>query len=203
MVSHRREQFERRGFTLVEVLLTLSLILVATSIVVPSVMYLVHDRDLKVSVNDVRVELSRTRMHALDAGAIYQFRYEPGGVYYIVLPEEFDILENEQTQAQDTNAIVATQIYKQVFKLPEGFQFENIYEDLPVEQLPEDWLTGLPNKLDLQSTAWAPALLFYPDGTAEESEFKVVETERKQSMRLSVRGLTGAVTVSSIEAEKQ
>ena len=203
MISESRENNRHRGFTLVEVLLTLSLILVAMTLVVPSVMYLVHDRDLKSSVDEVRVELSRTRMHALDAGATYQFRYEPGGVRYIVLPEEFDVLENEQTQAQETNASVAPQIFKQVFELPEGFQFENMIEDLPVEQLPEDWLSGLPDKLDLVSTNWAPPILFYPDGTAVESEFRVVETERSQSMRLSVRGLTGAVTVSSIQAEKQ
>ena len=64
--------------------------------------------------------------------------------------------------------------------------------------LPATVVEGLTGAKDLAGTSWSPPLLFYSDGSATDAAFDVVLTKTKLARRLTLRALTGAVTVSNV-----
>ena len=88
----RCAQETRCGYTLLEMLMVLSVLVVMTAIVFPPLNRMYADHYLKRSVEEVRIKLTSTRIHALDSGVTYQFRFEPEGQHYLVIPYESDIL---------------------------------------------------------------------------------------------------------------
>ena len=186
----------RRGYTLLEVLIVLGVLTALTMLAGPSIDRLYHDNKLNQAVERVRVKMSAVRIRALDHGIIYQFRFEPDGQRFLVIPYERDTLELQESQQT---------VFRFAGKLPEDMQFatsaKNDFSsasDIATERIPEELLTGLPESRELEWTSWSPAVLFYPDGTAVDAEFYVVDSKNR-SIRLSLRGLTGAVTVSPSE----
>ena len=69
-----------------------------------------------------------------------------------------------------------------------------------IEALDERAVAGLAELTKLQETVWAAPLLFYSDGTSRTASFDIVD-EKLRSRRLSVRALTGGVTISDPNQE--
>ena len=86
-------------------------------------------------------------------------------------------------------------------QLPEGLTFvaasESMMGNEPVTQ---ESVAGLPGESELSGVSWSPPLLFYSDGAATDAAFDVV-SEEKRFQRLTLRALTGAVTVSTIQIQ--
>src|SRR5207244_7163871 len=78
----------RAGFTFVELMLVLALLLVASSLVVPPVLRLMADQPLKEAAERARSQLANVRLKALDSSVAWQFRFEPGGRRYLWMPLE-------------------------------------------------------------------------------------------------------------------
>lgn len=188
----------RPGFTLLEMLLVLAVMIALISIVWPSIMRLYADHQLKQSVEEVRLRMASIRIKALDAGIIYQFRFEPDGTHFLVAPYEADdygVDESQSDRGMDSST------FHFAGEMPEGLQFRAGTENLfGTERLPEDMLRQFPNSHDLSEVTWSPPLLFYSDGTASDAALEVVDAKH-QMIRISVRGLTGAVKVSRVELE--
>ena len=140
---------------------------------------------------------------ALDSGVTYQFRFEPEGQHYLMIPYESDVLAAPDASSGDSASTLGGASFKYAGKLPEDIRFA-FEEDVDgtAERLPDELLDGLPDAHDLKDAAWSPPLLFYPDGTAIDAAFRAIDS-KSQLVRLSVRGLTGAVTVSSVEMEDE
>lgn len=184
------------GFTLLEILLVLGVLTVFLGIAWPSVTGAYRRYAFSDRLEDVRSAFAGSRLTAIDAGLIYQFRYEPGGRNYVLVPYELPI-------GSPTDNSTAASVGKQVSgELHETMQFETTSSFAGVEKLSPDMLSGLSNAGKLQSVDWGPAILFYPDGTSVDATFDVVD-EQKRRGRLTVRGLTGAVTLSRPEASDE
>lgn len=187
------------GYTLIEIMLAISVLLVMTAVVWPPVNRMYADFRLKQATERVRVKLAGTRIRSLDSGTIYQFRFEPGGTNYLLIPYELEAGDNPSgstTTASTTGAMTFAGV------LPETMRFDYPSDDQPpAERLTAEFLDGLAEAFQLEKLAWSPPILFYPDGTATQVAFDVVDNERQTLIRLSVRDLTGAVTVSRVESE--
>ena len=179
------------GYTLLELLFVLAILLLLAGMAWPRVQGLYERHQLQSATEDVRVRLTGTRFRAIDSGLIYQFRYEPGGQNYIVVP--YDVVTgtsaDEGTQQQPPTY---------VGRLPASMRFE-APDGVAVttEQMGSGGLAYIDTAGELRDTAWSAPILFIPDGTATDDAFDVID-EEDRFMRLSVRGLTAAVTVSQI-----
>lgn len=187
----------RGGYTLLELLLVLAILVAIAGLSWPSVNRMLEDLTIKEAVEPVRVELSKTRIRALDAGVTWQFRFEPDGRRYLMVPYEFDELEaNAEVLQQQLEAFP-----RMAGKLPEGLTFVAASESmLGNEPVTQESVTGLPGESELSGVSWSPPLLFYSDGAATDAAFDVV-SEEKRFQRLTLRALTGAVTVSTIQTQ--
>jgi len=180
----------RGGFTLLEMLLVLSVLLVLAAIIYPSLQGAYANTRIQHSVEELRIKLAGTRFRAIDSGLVFQFRYEPGGRQYLAIPYEYDSSGEEQ----DLSVLG-------VFngELSEETTFR-VADDEPVgaEKLAAGQLIGLDDATSLSKLTWSPPILFFPDGASDAAAFEVTDAQG-QFIRVSIRDLTAAVSLSRLE----
>jgi len=159
---------------------------------------------LKENVEAVRSRLARTRLSAIEAGLVYQFRYEPNGRRCLALPYERP-LEGGDASATAPGAV---QYPAYVLELEDGLQFRTsppgpaLLTAAPstVERLSEEWLTAFGVPTTLAQVGWATPILFAPDGTAQDASLFVADSNGRYQL-VSVRGLTASASVGRVERE--
>lgn len=199
----------RRGVTLFEVLLVAAILAVIAGLSMPSVLGRLAENSLKDDASKVRQQLAGCAVKAADSGLVYQFRYEPGGRRYAVLPFERPDAgsagrssgSEDEVAGQSSNAAAVHS-----GMLSTGVRFgggsggdPGNAEAVSAGPLPSEWLSLLSDGDTLGDVAWSAPVLFYPNGTATNDRL-VLESNRDQRIRVSIRSLTASVTTSSIEA---
>ncbi|MGQ0634320.1 MAG: prepilin-type N-terminal cleavage/methylation domain-containing protein [Planctomycetaceae bacterium] len=179
----------RPAFTLFEMILVLAIVAAAVAIAWPSITWLYRRRHLEQGAEFVRAKMSSARVHAVESGVPYQFRFEPGGKRFIVIPFDPELLVEAAAQGS------AQKVAKAAGTLSGSARFEggNLFTDKGSE-IPDGWLAGLPNGPSYMGAKWSDPVVFYPDGTAMQGDF-YIRDDHKREVRLSVRSLTGAVRV--------
>lgn len=184
------------GFTLLEIVLVLSVIVVIISMTWPSLMRYAAQEQLRDAAISVRHELAGCRIHAVENGLVYQFRYEPGGRYYAALPYDRPDTGNSKTDVSNSRVKTSNGPAVTLHKLPETLQFQ-VKPSQPVEQLAPEWQAMLSQREPLGIVSWSVPLLFFMDGTSDNATV-IVEDQQGNSQTLTLRGLTGGVTSSPI-----
>lgn len=184
-------------------LLVLAILLIVTGVVFPPVLRMMADQPLKEGAERARVQLASVRLKALDSSAAWQLRFEPGGRRYLWMPTEtVSTAANASSSAVTSHTNAATG--PTAGELPKGINFGGDLNGvpLPAERLSQELIAGLPNAYQLAQVGWSAPLTFQPDGSAADSELSVIDARNRQ-IRLTVRGFTGGVTVSSIETRRR
>ena len=166
----------RRGYTLLELMLVLGILLILAGIAWPAVQGMYQRHRLQTAAEDVRAHLAGTRLRAIDSDTVYQFVYEPGGQAYSVQPYEASALPT-------TSAM-----------LPEPIRFD------ATDALNDstDFLLNQSSSAGAGTTNLSTPILFAPDGSSIDATVSLVDDEGR-TIRLSVRGLTAAVSVGSVQ----
>lgn len=182
----------RLGFTLLEMTLVLAVIVIAVGISWPAVQRAFESQQLRQAAELVQVRMMAARVHALDTGLLYQFRYEPGGGRFIAVPLEQDPV-NSGSVAEGTH------IPKISGMLPESVQFVlDVQSQLNMSHVAMADLEGLPDAESFQGVGWGPPVIFRADGTASGGEVHLVD-KQKRTLRLVIRPLTGGVAIAAEE----
>lgn len=175
------------GFTLFEMLIAISIIVLITSLGWGPVMRLHQEYKVKAAAEDVRQMVAGTRILALDQDIVFQFRFEPGGQKYMRVPYESTATASASGSNQPASAGQSSG------QLPPGVFFEDV-TSAANEPVNPEFLNGLPNEFTQGS--WSAPILFYSDGTATNAEFNIVE-ETSTTRKIRVRDITGGVTVTA------
>ncbi|MDP1796500.1 MAG: prepilin-type N-terminal cleavage/methylation domain-containing protein [Planctomycetaceae bacterium] len=188
----------RSAYTLLEVLLALAVISVLAGVTIPSALRMYADSKLTDAAEKVRAMVGETRLHAINMGERFQFRYEKHGRHYVQIPVEVPI----PVDTSNTTVVAPPRPPSRLGILPEGLHFTTENERLiqpgsePISQpLNPDLFNDLPKSKDLAALDWSPAIIFAEDGSANDASWIVVDT-RKQAVPVEVRGLTGAATIA-------
>ncbi len=198
---HRTRQ---PGFTLFEMLLVLALLVGLLALTLPTVGRLQIEHQLKQGAELVRLQIASTRLHALETGIDYQFRYEPGGKHFIAVPADYQAIRAQASAAQNTSEGAPVAAYwkahgefqvKVKFSAVSSQQPGNLLQ--PPQPLPPEFLTGLKNASQLTSVSWSPPLIFKPDGSTQDFSVEI-ENEKGAYVVLEVRGITGGTQLSQI-----
>ncbi|QDT37945.1 prepilin-type N-terminal cleavage/methylation domain-containing protein [Stratiformator vulcanicus] len=172
----RGKQTQRRAFTLFELLLVLAVLAVIAGMVVPTLSGAMSTRPLRGAADQIRQVLTTARRDAIDAGVPMRFEFETGtNIFRVALL--FDV---------SAGAVESTAI-----ETPPGVTF--IGED----RLDGDIVFAESEGLSLTAQSDAAAVFFYPDGTSDSAQIRLVD-DANHSIVIKLRGLTGAVTVGSI-----
>ena len=80
----------RGGFTLSEVLVVLGVIVTVTALAQPALRATLDDSRLRSAARQVRTELAKTRLRAMQSGVAQRFRFQEGKNRFEVAAADFD-----------------------------------------------------------------------------------------------------------------
>jgi hypothetical protein len=198
----RRPSADRTGYTLVEIMLAFAVIAVLIGVTMPPALRLQADSKLSSAAEQVRSQVAGTRVRAIESGIVYQFRYEPDGRRFISVPYEREIEGSDEDATGTGGTLGVGRLTRFAGELPEGLRFIACCVDpsAGTVKLSADAFGELPNADEMTGVQWSPPILFVPDGAAIDAAFEVADG-RKLAIRVQVRGLTGATSVSAMRAE--
>ena len=191
----------RRGFTLVELMLVLAILVVIAAAAAPALRGVMQNAALRNAADTVRIHWTKAHVKAMKTGRIQVFRFEVNGNRFTVQPwaAADDSLEaaptvlgfgaaDEQSASPrlDTSASVV---------LPEGTQFvagQALADQGRSQSIADDIRDS--NRFEAN---WSQPILFYPDGSTSDA-FVIVSGERKAGIRVELRGMTGTTTIGEI-----
>lgn len=187
----------RTGFTLIEILLVLAILVALAAIAAPAFRGVMQDTRLRAAADTVRTEWTRAHVKAMKTGRIQVFRYELGGAKYSIQPwiAGDDALESSANSSMGFS-VAATETADQGegHELPEGTMFVGGDALVESRSLSIEQAASSATRFDAE---WSRPILFYPDGSTSDA-FVLVANEREVGVRIDLRGMTGTTTVGEI-----
>jgi Tfp pilus assembly protein FimT len=190
MIVQQHRTRARGGLTLLEMLLVLAVLVAVVGITSPALNRMYESHRLQQSVNEVLAKLGAARLHAIDDGVVYEFRFEPRGRNLLIVPHQ-DARHRLSSETLDS----AKQLNRWTFhgELPEGLAFgkSNTQERISTRTLQQLSLAS-----SLTRVAWSPAVLFLPNGSSSHAAFQIDDGDGR-TVAFAVRGLTGAASATA------
>ncbi len=198
----------RRAFTLFELLLVLAVLAVLAGVTWPMAQWWYRDHALRQSAPDVRVVLGRTRVHAIDEGVPYDFRYEPGGRRFVALPVELPPTDQAAggPTATASRSVLDTPAESTVEyligELPEGvvFSLTSPGSRAPTQVNP-DLYGPIEDAAVIGETTWSSPVRYRHDGTTDDDRLVLVAEEDRRAVTLEIRGITAEIRTSNVHRE--
>jgi len=195
-----RARSTRRGFTLLEMLLVLSLLVVMTSFAWPLLSGPFARQRVARAADQIRTEWARCRNRAMLSGDVYMFRYLQGsGQFQIERYAGLDVADASGTGTVSGTAQVPLPASggAQQEILPEGVTF---LQDETLADVRSQFVAT--DELSTMTESWSAPILFYPDGTTSTTRITLVG-DTGRGIAVSLRGLTGIATVSELFATEE
>lgn len=208
------------GFTLLELLLVLTLLVVVGGIVSQSLRGPIESQRLRRSSELLRIALGRARVKAMQSGQTQVFQYEVAGSRYQTQPLALDSEASEWgldafdqsdqlLQANDPNNpdLLAGTGSKQVntlaqlrYQLPEGIVFQQGATEIDLRMsLAQEELAAI----DQTAQNWSQPILFYPDGSTSEARLFLSNQAGVRFIAIRLRSLTGIPVVSGVLSQEE
>jgi len=194
----------RRGFTLLEVLLTMCLLVLLAALSWPALEKPFDGARLRKAAGQIRAEWRTARVEAMDSGEIYFFRCAANEGDYRV--ECYSAAEAQQNSvygnrlgnsARDIASIGTVKPRQE--SLPDGVTFVTGEIDLDTRAAT---ISSAMEQAAVSETAWSDPILFYPDGTTSTARL-VLKNKHGRSIELQLRGLTGVVSIGQVQASEE
>jgi prepilin-type N-terminal cleavage/methylation domain-containing protein len=200
---------KRRGYTLSEVLLVLGVIAGVAALAQPALRSSLGDSRLRSAARQVRTELAKTRLKAMQSGLAQCFRYQLDHSRFEVIPADTIANDLNGSANSDDTAIHSAAALEQTAgtqNASPGLQPEMepaaakvVQQDLPDGVMfgpIEEHLTAA-----VDEEGWSDPIVFYPNGRAADATIRL-RGERGAVVDVSLRGLTGVATASKPRHEK-
>jgi prepilin-type N-terminal cleavage/methylation domain-containing protein len=192
----------RTGFTLMELMLVLSILVVIGSMAVPSLNNMMERQRIRSAADEMRLVWDSARIKAMRTGQAQIFKCQVGTNGYSIEPLILhDDVNNVGEGATVLNGGVAVQTTSSTYgmttslattsdlaqKLDESLSFTScvVAGDIRAYSIAQ---SGQSNAVSVQSVN--QSVIFYPDGSTSTAELKF-KNERGDSIGIQIRGLTG------------
>ena len=188
MSTDRPRSPSRAGFTLVELLIVLAILVMAMAMSWPAVGGLLAKNELRSAAKQVRAVLAKTRLEAMESGTVRQFRYQPGtrrfGITQLAAAAE-EPPPRRGARGDGDAADAPAEIL-----LASGVRWESPdTTGVPLRAAPSD---------DSPEQAWSAPLLFFPNGRTSNARLQL-GGRRGFLVPLTLRGVTGIVAIGELQ----
>jgi prepilin-type N-terminal cleavage/methylation domain-containing protein len=193
-----------RGFTLFELLVVVAILATVVAVSWPALDRFYLEYRVRQAGQLVQARLAGARVHAIDTGYDYQFRFEPDGQRFLVLPYDSQALAALQTASSPTTATAGTSPTVRIPRIAGVLPSTTAHFDSTSaggsapQQIPAEWLAGLADADKFSGVNWSAPLVFHADGSATTAQV-IIRDKKSRFVIVSVRAMTGGVTVSAIE----
>ncbi len=173
---------ERRGYTILEVMLVLAILVMLAAIAYPSIEAMYADLRLQAGADHLRGKLAQARAQAILDNRPYRFAVKPNTGDYRIAPDTPDqwdeAADPNQPRIQDDSA-------------PAPLILEGT--------LPSDILFQFGAGSDPGSGGgWSKVVTFQVDGSCDDDRAITLQKDDCRPIEISIRSLTGAVTAKTI-----
>lgn len=195
----------RRGFTLLELVLTISLIVVLVSIVMPNLMGLREGLALQRTSDDLRGLLTGLRLRAMQEGQPYTFSYTPGTNQYSVrvgsAPVTLPLAGGSAASAANDAAESEASSSEKLVEFDEGVVGSHTLEaGLTFTSTMTSTMgsVGTTASSANASAGTTTSVVFEPDGRADPATTFEIKDKSGEILRVTVRSLTGQAKLERI-----
>ena len=173
----------RSGFTLLEIVLVMAIILILGSVIYPSLKGMYGDTRVRGAADQVCAAWAEARARSIDSGTPYRFAVMPASEKYRIAPDSQSSWDGSGSSGSSNNSDNGQEL---TGALPKGIKF----------------------KLDSNATdsgsGWKTVATFMPDGSCKDDVKVTIEGDDCKPLIVSIRGLTGVVRVQTQkQANKQ
>ena len=202
---YKRNRDARRGFTAVELIIALLLIVAALGLAMPAILAPLGRTELEDAGKQVRSALAQTRTTAIESGVPHEFRFQLGGARWEIGPRlsaagdassASAALSAAQTGPIDPargpggEADVLPTIEDE---LPHGVVFALLTNDYA--DADADFGPALDTESAIAAAEYSPvSIIFYPNGRASDERIRLLGPNHFL-LDVMLRGLTGTATV--------
>lgn len=207
-LEYARRPDRSGGFTIVELLLALAILVTLAAMVVPSFTGLLADRRVLRAGDQLRIEFMQARLSAMRSGRTYMVQLSTETHQLRVRPW---VDANDMTEALDQTGS-SSALLTGGNAMAGSMQAVDVEADAREVDLPEGvTITSLNVQSSQRSfmiesqvqteaaVGWGQPILFYPDGTTSTAAVTVTSAGIGQVIVL-LRGLTGEATVTDVLA---
>jgi prepilin-type N-terminal cleavage/methylation domain-containing protein len=192
------------GFTLLELLLVLALIVVLYSLASPALKRPLASQGLWKSADTIRTQWAATRVRAMRTGCIHVFQYQPGTNQYRIRPwvAPEDMVESNDASmlgAANTRQLAPSRTVRdELLQLSEG----TVLVQSEVDD--KRWVMMSEAQLQLNDLdpTWSSPVFFYPDGTTSTARL-LLSNQYNDWAAVTLRGLTGASRAEMIDPNQE
>lgn len=198
----------RHGFTLSEMLVVLGILVVITAVAQPAIRATLSDNRLRSAAKQVRVELAKARLKAVQSGVAQRFRYQVGKNRFEVAPLTAGV-EDGLARGSAGRGLLGNGASERIVEtvdnqameesceqsLPDGVCFAEDFATQPLDPAPTE-------VVPTDEEGWSAPIVFYPNGRTANAHIKL-KGERNAVVDVSLRGLTGAATASRPRHEEE
>ena len=188
-------------------IVVLAVVAGALALTLPAILAPFNKSELQDAAKQVRTGLSQARSAAIASGVPHEFRYQPGGRRWEVVPRQGQA-DNQApagagraaAPAYDpaaepwADALAAMQTIEE--ELPNGVVFASPTGEEPA--LAECPAADAPEPPPVASEQWSLPIVFYPNGRASNECIRLVG-QREFCVNVHLRGLTGSATIGDAE----
>src|SRR5262245_58206835 len=168
----------RTAYTLLEVLLVLAIIVVVTTLSMPTVLNMFDGLRLKAASDSVRTAWANARSWSIDEARPYRFAIIPGKGNFRVAPDTAEFWNGQSGEGMNGMVMESS--------LPRGIRFTGADGGDPGDGNTIADTSG-------GGAEWTHVVTFLPDGTAAEDVTVEFQYGSGRPTVLRLRGLTGTV----------
>lgn len=216
----------RQGFTLIEILVVLALVVVLVSFSWPALQGTLQRSELESAAKQVTNELSQVRLKAIETGVAQKFRFQPGKGNYEITPCPAGLLELHQELKNESDLLSdsSNSVEEDDSVSPYGEELSGaggneplLARDRVVEvtlaELPagiafsgvkrshhreeETEVTAETEEVWMDEEGWSRPVIFFPNGQSTGGQI-FLEQKPGLAIDLQLRGLTGEATVGHV-----
>jgi prepilin-type N-terminal cleavage/methylation domain-containing protein len=178
----------RSGFTLLEVVLVMAIIIIFAAISYPAIDAMYAGARVEGASDAVRAAWADAAGHAVNEGRAYRFAIVPGKGNLRVAPDGAEFWNGEGGTA---NADPDNPAYILQSSLPKGMVFPDESGNVPQVAVND---SSLPDD-NVPVGSWVTWVTFLPDGTAQDDAEVFLQYPGTRPITLRLRALTGTTTV--------
>lgn len=192
MIRSARRRRSRIGFTLLELILTLAVLVALSAVFWPDLLSFRDRQQLPHAVDDLKGLLAGLRVRAMDEGVSYTFSFQPGSSQYQI-GRSGDATFVETPIADEKagrRAIFDSGEVAGLFALPKGITLRALglgSGDLPMGGAAD-------------SGAASVSIEFRPDGTSGDAQFELAD-DTGSAFRLVILGSMGTIESAPVVAD--
>jgi prepilin-type N-terminal cleavage/methylation domain-containing protein len=180
----RRSASHRDGFTLVEMLIVLAIVVVLLAACWPRLRLMVEKAELQEAAKALRTAIARGRLDAIDSGTPRQCRYQPGGKLY-----EVSVFRPGGDELLGGTEIGPPVEPPAQFALPHGIRFAR----LPSADA---------NSSGETAGEWSDPVVLYPNGRSANARFRLAGAKHLY-VDVVLRGIVGVPQVGRVQQDQQ